>query len=770
MLASFRGSGPLRLAFLLAGLAAALAAEPLHISGEAQTGDPPAATAKTDAATVSGRVLDSEGKPVPGSRVILGYPGRLTDLENQPTVAETTSDAQGGFAFQHLSPGRLSLGVEHEGFASLEPVEVEVPRTGKVDLGILTLDRGLAFEGRVIDPRGMPVPQVQVDLSPSLQVSSEDGIKGDFPRRTTDSEGRFRFDDLPWGERFDLSATSPGYLPASVQSVEVPAPGPLTITLKRGRSLSGRVTGPAGEPVPGAELELREESIVRTSLGEIKEGVERSLAATDGEGRFRAPGAVAPGTADLKIHARGYRSKRQSIQVPEDGDVEGLEISLEKPGVLEAHALDASGAPVPEADAELTRANSRDWRSWGEGVVRDCRTDAEGRCRIEGLDLEPGLYRLSVRSETRGHAEAVLELTSGVIARDLVLHKGVEVSGHGRDERGDPVPGAKISLRPAGMGPTLTASSSADGSFRFADVGDGIFRLSGSADGFAETQAPGEIRVAGQEVHGLDLRLSRGARVTGKLLGLDPEEARNATVAAYRPDLTSAQVLLGRVDPEGRYKIEDLGPGEWTVTAHRDGRSVAEPLHLASGVRETVLDLRFQTGFTVSGRVLLDHAPLAGMQVVVFTPARSSQALTGPDGGFRLFDLPAGHYNLMVLDLEGELGASKEVEIAADQEITFDIATGGLRGRVSAAGAPVAGALLHLVEDAAVAGRLSPIFPFGPALDGTTGGSGAFEIPRLPAGPYKITVEKEGFAPATVDVEVRPGAVAAVEIELRPAP
>jgi Carboxypeptidase regulatory-like domain len=205
------------------------------------------------------------------------------------------------------------------------------------------------------------------------------------------------------------------------------------------------------------------------------------------------------------------------------------------------------------------------------------------------------------------------------------------------------------------------------------------------------------------------------------------------------------------------------------VTAHTNGRSIQESLHLAPGVREAVLDLRFQTGFTLSGRVLLDHAPMAGAQVVVFTPTKSFQALAGPDGGFQLSDLPADHYSLMALDSGRELTARKDVEIAADQEVTFDIATGGLRGRLSAAGAPVAGALLHL-EDAAVAGLSSPVFPFGPTLDRTSDGAGAFEISRLPAGRYKITVEKEGLAPATVDVQVPAGGVAAVEIELKPAP
>jgi protocatechuate 3,4-dioxygenase beta subunit len=716
-------------------------------------------------ATVLGRVVDREGKPVQDAYLTLESPneGREGDLISMRghEVARAATDAQGSFAFQHLNPGRLSLRIEHKGFAPFTPVEVEVPRTGRVDLSTLTLDRGLAIEGRVVDPRGKPVPEIGVRLRPSVLVFSDSGLMDLLQDQKTDADGRFRFDGLPRGKRFDLDVEPPGYLPASVQSVEVPVPEPLTITLETGRSLSGRVTGPAGEPVQKAQILLQEERTIQSSLGDANAEVPRLLGSTDGEGRFQVQG-VAPGAADLEIHAVGYRSRRQSVQVPEDGDVEGLEVSLEKASVLEVRVLDAAGAPVPGARVEVSRIGSNP-------VLSMCLTAPDGRCRMDSLDCEPGWYRLSANTEDHGHGETTFELTAGVSTRDLVLHKGTAVSGRVSDDAGEPVPGAILYLRPvAGLGRPMSTSSSADGSFELTDIDNGTYRLSGSASGFAETQAPGEIQVAGQEVRGLALRLSAGARVTGKLLGLALEEARDAVVVAFRPDTTSLEPALGQVDPEGRYRIENLASGDWTVTAHTNGRSIAEPLHLAPGVRDAVLDLRFQTGFTLSGQVLLDHAPLAGAQVVAFTPTRSFQALAGPDGGFRLSDLPADHYSLMALDSGRELIARRDVEIAGDQEVTFDIATGGLRGRISAAGAPVAWAVLHL-EDAAVAGLSSPVFPVGPTLDRTTDGAGAFEVPRLPAGLYKITVEKEGFAPATVSVQVSPGAVAGVEIDLKPA-
>jgi Carboxypeptidase regulatory-like domain len=109
------------------------------------------------------------------------------------------------------------------------------------------------------------------------------------------------------------------------------------------------------------------------------------------------------------------------------------------------------------------------------------------------------------------------------------------------------------------------------------------------------------------------------------------------------------------------------------------------------------------------------------------------------------------------------LSALKSVEVAGDQEVTFDIATGGIRGRISSseAGSPIAGAFFRL-EGAAISDLPVPV------LQRTSDGSGAFEISGISAGAYKITVERQGFAPATLNVEVLPGAVAPVEIELKP--
>ncbi len=625
-------------------------------------------------ATAFGRVLDREGKPVQGAELTLdpANEGMLDGhiINFQGSVSQATSNAKGSFVFQHLNPGRFRLRVTRKGFAPFVLPEIEVQRSARVDLGVLTLDPGLVIEGRVTDPRGAPVPGLDVQLSPSVLVlGSEDP---NFMRtERTDSEGRFRFDDLRRGERFDLNLAPPGYLPVAVRSVEVPAPEPLTIELKHGQSLAGRVTGPSGEPVGNAGLSLWETRVFRTSLGDSTSVGSRPLGVTDRDGSFRVEG-VAAGTADLEVRAPGYRAKRlQDLRVPEDGGVEGLEISLEKGDVLEIRTLDAQGEPVAGAEVQVTAA---DPRPEARPVFSRCRTDAGGRCRME--DLEPGTLSVVAYSEKRAKAEATLEMRPGVNTHDLVFLAGVEVAGRVTDEAGAPVQGASLALQPPGLGPGLAAISSTDGTFRFASVADGRYRLSGSAPGFAEGSAPGEVQVAGQPIQGLELRLSGGTTLTGRVLGLDSEEMGNVLTFAAHTDHSLSQPPTGRVDGQGRYRIEDLGAGTWMVGAYVRGRSIQVPLEIAPGVREISLDLQFPDGFVLSGRVLVDRAPLEGAQVVAASEGANFQALTGPDGGFRISSVPSGHYFLSVFNATRDLIASRTVEVSGDQEVDVEIAKG----------------------------------------------------------------------------------------------
>jgi protocatechuate 3,4-dioxygenase beta subunit len=710
-------------------------------------------------ATVLGKLQDPDGKPVRDAELTFTLSqeevlsGQRLSWSSGLAEKKATSDSAGSFAIPNLVPGQFQLQGRHQGFAPLFVPGIAVPAgTARIDLGALTLERGAAIEGRVTDPAGVPLSETEVNLSPAPDPAAarilDTRTLAEWPVARTDAEGRFRFEDLRQGARFNLRVGHPGYVPAVVHSVEAPTREPLRIELKTGRAVAGRVKSPEGKPVPGAEVFLQADPA----------SGQRSLGATDEEGRFRSAG-IQPGTVELAAHAPGYPlAILQNVRIPEDGDVEGLEITLHKGSVLEIQVLDSRRQPVAGA---LVVAHIDDPGSWVRlrWIPHQCETDEAGRCRLDELDL--GTYRVFAQSEKHGQIQDTVEIAPGVNRRDLVFPSGVTVSGRVIDETGAPVGGAALSLSPVGSGSSFEAFSLGDGSFQLPAVTDGTYRLSGAAPGFAETALPEEVQVAGQEVRGLTLRLSRGATLTGKVIGLDPEELAGVSITALRmdEDLSFTQPLLGQTDREGRYRLSELAAGDWRITAEARGRSIQQPLQIAPGVREAVLDFRFPSGYTLIGRVTADGAPLARAQVWVSASSGSFQTLTGPDGGFQIPNVPPGRYALTATGQEG-LGTSKTVEVTGDQEVHLDFTTGGLRVTVLAGGAPVANAFV-LLRGAV------PLFGGGRSR---TDAAGSFEVPRLASGTYTVSVQKEGFAPATASVEVRPGAVAAVEIELKPAP
>ena len=162
------------------------------------------------------------------------------------------------------------------------------------------------------------------------------------------------------------------------------------------------------------------------------------------------------------------------------------------------------------------------------------------------------------------------------------------------------------------------------------------------------------------------------------------------------------------------------------IIAQARGRAVQEPLQIAPGAREAVLDLQFPSGYTLTGHVTADRAPLAGARIRASSGGGSFQALTGPDGGFQIPNVPPGHYS--VTATEGSLAASSTAEVTGDQEVNLDFSTGGLQVRVFAGGAPVANVFVQVADSAHVSGSQLLL----------ADAAGRLAIPRLTSGAYTV--------------------------------
>lgn len=74
------------------------------------------------------------------------------------------------------------------------------------------------------------------------------------------------------------------------------------------------------------------------------------------------------------------------------------------------------------------------------------------------------------------------------------------VTGHVQDGQGQSLQGVTVTLLKPGK-ETPSQTSGADGNFRFADLGSGVYSASASMEGFAQANCPGVRIVASLERH-----------------------------------------------------------------------------------------------------------------------------------------------------------------------------------------------------------------------------------------------------------------------------
>jgi hypothetical protein len=738
--------------------------EQMAETGEPGQSPPPVRIVLGPGTTLAGRLVDPARRPVPGAEIV---------LEPSPDVGRrmswgpgeelrATSGADGRFRFAHLGAGPLDLRTEHPDFAPAARSAIQVPdRTAALDLGDLRLTPGATIEGRVTDEQGLPVAEAHVGAS-SFEASwspvSGEGV-------TTGPDGRFRLRGLTPGQRVDVLVQHPAYVPFEAPGVEAPHAEPLDVVLRAARTLTGRVVNRAGRPIALAQVAVRDDAQISIAGGRsVSHGVSTS-GRTDEEGRF-VLSRLPAGLLNLQIEAPGFRKRTvEGVLIPEKEDPAPLEVVLEPGTVLEGRVLTASGAPA----ANLWIAAVPLPRKPGE-IGSSARTDADGRYRMGELGAgrhEVLLHRGSGPLVTQKEIELTTEGTNRL---DLTLPSRATVAGRIVNGEGAPVAGAELTLTGTGSPRWFEATSSVDGTFRFEDVEAGVYRLAGAARGYAPAAAPDDIQVEDQgEVRGRELRLLPGATITGRLLGLTADEMRQVRVWAVRDDGISyprpAATLSASVDPEGLYRISSVGPGTWRVTASlSSGRQGTGTVQMGRPGEEAVLDLEIPRGITLSGRVLVDGAPLGGAEVtaVLLVDGRRTdqhRVRSRHDGSFSIAGLQPGRVTLAAV--AGAIGHARQVELAADLEVTLDIATGRLSGHVfTAGGQPVEGAVVALQgEDPDLGLSFS-------AAQASTGETGAFEIPRMAAGSYRITVTHEGFGPVSQTVTVTPGGTAEVQAVL----
>lgn len=222
-----------------------------------------------------------------------------------------------------------------------------------------------------------------------------------------------------------------------------------------------------------------------------------------------------------------------------------------------------------------------------------------------------------------GSYKFVLKLTGGVVAGRVLAPDGAAVKG------------ALVQLGDKGLGATDT-----DGRFGIL-LANGTYKLTAYKAGFAPGIMRRPVVVDGHPASEVEIRLGKSAVLTGRLLGLPA--GTPARISAVSPAFS----VQGTVASDGTYRIADLAPGDWVVTAKAANRTARGTVRLGKHDAEKTLDLSFTPLEEVSGWVLGptgEPVPGADIRFIPSTGTEATLGRSGADGSFRV-ELEPGRYD-----------------------------------------------------------------------------------------------------------------------------
>jgi hypothetical protein len=199
--------------------------------------------AQSSSGTITGRVLDGSGQPVPGATVTLVR----TDIREERTLV---TPASGDVVFTNLQPGPYSLLVELAGFARLETTNLALSSSERLSVGDLVLKVGGVTETITISSERAPIQT----------GSSEHGALIDANQIT----------ELPTRGRdvFGLMATLPGVVYDGRGNDGIgQANSPAAVSGTRGIFSTANIDGVSGNVRSGSSLDT---TVAMDTVAEVK--------------------------------------------------------------------------------------------------------------------------------------------------------------------------------------------------------------------------------------------------------------------------------------------------------------------------------------------------------------------------------------------------------------------------------------------------------------------------------------------------------------------
>lgn len=545
---------------------------------------------------IRGVVVDPNGIPVAGATVQRETGGFGFGRRGGGGV---TTEADGTFEIEELSPGSQILFAKSDDWAASEKTTIEV--VGGVDMegAVLSLRRGGTVTGVVRDDGGNPWAGRRVSYATG---SGPVAMFAGESTTDTDASGRFRFEHVAPGKWIVNASPGEREMMETMQSGDRQA----AFFELMGKNLTAEVMVVDGEEVSvelGAEardpvvvfgqVTRNGEAVTTGNVTFAREGKDlfANLKRTDvgAEGSYRVE-LDRPGAYVVSVE-RGQRRNQFLIDVVSGGE-QRADLSLPEGGIA-GRVRDSEGDAAVGVRVSVEPVSSAAFSRFNQ---QSTSTDENGLYEI--LELDPGSYtvRFGGRGFGRGGGQstdqsfgrAVMNSVQ-VTASEVTAGVNIQVEGAGRitgivlDLQGDPVTGATIFVRD-GSGRTIdsisTTRTGASGRFTYSEIAPGTYSVSAQTDSNAAPDVGGVVVREAEDAE-VSLQMSQGSvlvvttvddegeAVRAQLSVLD-EEGREMTglvgASAFRNFRGGVSTTEQRVGP--------LTPGRYTVLATaQDGRT-----------------------------------------------------------------------------------------------------------------------------------------------------------------------------------------------------
>jgi len=309
--------------------------------------------------------------------------------------------------------------------------------------------------------------------------------------------------------------------------------------------------------------------------------------------------------------------------------------------------VDEFGNPVPDArvfvavNSGFTSSQIDRLRDGLDGRLSVERAQTDEGGRFELASKLRGELRFAVRASAFAPLRVLREVEGGDEAEveDLVLVRGVTLSGYVVDQAGVGVPGVGldpiVTERSGGLVMTFgarasdsLATSGPDGGFLLDELAAGPFRLRLTHPDHPDLVVDGESSLPGESVSGLRYVLEDGFTIDGFVRGLQPGQSQGLVVRAKPEELDFDPIAgfgsprLATLDVDGAFRLRGLTEGAHVlhvIDANEEAALFAQErsaaLRAEAGARGVELTVAESYGLTF--RVLDDAtgAPLTTFEV-----------------------------------------------------------------------------------------------------------------------------------------------------------